>query len=125
MSAPHPREDRLPFSPAVGCGVAVLIGLLCAGIFFVALGFFQRGELTYAPEPYRSARLWLVRTDEGSGIGYSVTRPLRGETDDRVCAETAVRFLLTRRDASSPDVDFCECYERARGSWSSLGPCPE
>ena len=121
----QPSEDRLPFSPAAGCVLAGFVGLLCAGVFFLALGFNQRGEITYAPEPFRGARLWIVRGDDGRGLGLSMTHPLPGDTLSHVCAETSVRFLLTGKDAAQTSVLYCECFERVGESWSGAGTCPE
>src|SRR3989304_4044079 len=70
------REERLPFSPGVGCVVSVLGGLICAGAFFFLLWFNQQGQIVYAPEPYRATRIWLLSDVEGRGMGGSTPRPL-------------------------------------------------
>lgn len=125
LASSEAADEHLPFSPAVGCVLAVVFGVLCAGAFFVVLGFNQRGDIAYAPKPYMSFRLWIVRGGEGRGLGLSMTRPLPGASEDRVCAETSVRFLLTRTSAGPSDVRYCECFERVGGAWSAAGSCPE
>jgi hypothetical protein len=124
-SGQRSSQDRLPFSPAVGCALAVLIGALCTGAFVVVLGFNQRGEIAIAPEPYRAVRLWIVRDGEGRGLGLSTTRPLPNATSDRVCAETSVRFLLTDTRQTPADVRYCECFARVGVTWSVVGACLE
>ncbi len=118
-------DDRLPFSPAVGCLLSVVVGALCAGAFFLGLWFNDRGELAYAPEPFRVTRLWLLREAEGRGVGLSTTRPLPGGTDHEVCALTTVRFVFFGPSYPSADTDYCECYERGPSGWSSVGACGE
>lgn len=124
-SSSEPADDRLPFSPAVGCVLAIVTGAVCAGAFFLILGFNQRGDFAYAPEPYRAFRLWIVRDGQGRGLGLSTTLPLPGATEERVCAETSVRFLLTGEGTAPADARYCECFERVMGAWSGVGACPE
>lgn len=89
------------------------------------VGFIQRGEIAYAPEPSRAVRLWIVRDGEGLGLGLSTTRPLPSTTEGRLCAETTVRFLLTGRTTVPADVVYCECFDRVDGIGSGTGTCPE
>jgi hypothetical protein len=125
QTAPATQDDRLPFSPVVGCVASVLVGALCAGAFFLALSLSQRGEIAYGTEPFRATRLWLLQDVEGRGLGISTTRPLPGATDEEVCALTAVRFVFLGGVAPAADTDFCECYRRGPAGWVSVGPCGE
>jgi len=122
---PSTAHDRLPFSPAVGCLLSLLVGALCAGAFFLALWINDRGELAYSPEPFRVTRIWLLREAERRGLGLSTTRPLPGATDQEVCALTTVRFAFIGPSYPSADTDYCECYERGPSGWSPVGPCGE
>lgn len=122
---PEPRQDRLPFSPVIGCLLAVLAGVLCAGVFFAGLWLTQRREIAYAPQPYSGIRLWIVSADEGGGLGLSTTWPVPGRAADRVCAVTTVRFLLASNSAEPTGTSFCECFERTGEAWSPGGSCPE
>lgn len=124
MDPATPSADRLPFSPAVGCVLAVLAGLVCASAFFAVLWMTQRGEIAYAPEPYRGVRLWIVRGGEGDGLGLSVTRPLPGATDGKICAETTVRYIPSSADLER-DVSYCECFVRDGEAWLAAEGCAE
>jgi hypothetical protein len=118
-------EDRLPFSPAVGCTLSLLGGLACAAAFTFLLWFNQQGQIVYAPEPYRATRIWILRGAEGRGLGASVTRPLTGATADRVCAVTTVDFYFLGGGTPEASTDYCECFTRAGSSWTLAGDCPE
>jgi len=122
---PPTRTDRLPFSPAAGCLLSVLVGVLCAAAFFLALQLSQRGEIAYSPEPFRVTRLWLLRGVEGRGLGLSTTRPLPGATEQELCALTTVRFLFLGPGYPLADTDYCECYAHGPSGWSAIGPCGE
>jgi hypothetical protein len=102
-----------------------LIGLLCAGAFFLVLWFNSQGQIVYAPEPYRAARVWILRGVEGRGLGLSITRPLPGATAGRVCAVTSVDFYFIGGGSPEADARFCECFERANSEWANVGDCPE
>ena len=123
--APPAGDDRLPFSPALGCLLSVLLGVLCAGTFFLALWLSQRGEIAYSPEPFRVTRVWLLRDVEGRGIGISTTRPLPGATEQELCAFSTVRFLFLGPGSPSANTDYCECYQKGPSGWSAVGPCGE
>ena len=119
------REERLPFSPGVGCVVSVLGGLICAGAFFFLLWFNQQGQIVYAPEPYRATRVWILRGVEGRGLAVSTTRPLTGATSDRVCARTSVDFYFLGGGIPEANTDYCECFTRTDSGWTLAGDCPE
>ena len=122
---PAPAEDHLPISPAVGCLLSVVVGLLCAGAFSLILWFNSQGQFVYAPEPYRTTRVWILRGVEGRGLGVSTTRPLPGGTADRTCAVTSVRFYMLSGGGAEAAARYCECFERAESGWVNAGGCPE
>lgn len=119
------REERLPFSPGVGCLLSILVGMVCAGAFFLILWLNQQGQIVYAPEPYRVTRVWTLSEVEGRGLGISRTRPLPGATADEVCARTEVHFYFLGPGVSDADTDYCECFTRTESGWSSAGSCPD
>jgi hypothetical protein len=117
-------EERLPVSPAVGCLLSVVAGLVCAAAYFGIVWFSQQGQLVYAPEPYRATRIWILRGVEGRGIGVSTTRPLDETGSDNVCAVTEVRFYMLGGGNGS-DAEYCECFTRTQAGWAAAGACPE
>jgi hypothetical protein len=123
-SAPR-QDDRLPFSPGVGCLLSLGMGLLCAAGFFLLLSFNQQGQIAYTSEPYRAARVWLLRGAEGNGFGLSITSPIPPVTEDRVCARTTVRFLFVSRQVPGSNAEYCECFILTDAGWTSGGACPE
>jgi hypothetical protein len=118
------REERLPFSPGVGCLLSFLAGLACAGAFFFVLWFNQQGQIVYSPEPYRVTRVWILRGAEGKGLGFSTSRPLPGATTDRICARTEVRFFFISGGMPEANTDYCDCYARSESGWAFAGACP-
>ena len=122
---PPLRDDRLPFSPGLGCVLSILGGLICAGAFFFLLWFNQQGQIVYAPEPYRATRVWILREVEGRGLAVSTTRPLPGATSDRACAKTSVDFYFLGGGMPEANTDYCECFTRTDSGWTLAGDCPE
>jgi hypothetical protein len=118
-----PPEERLPFSPGVGCLLSILIGMVCAGAFFFVLWFNQEGQIVYAPEPYRATRVWILRGVEGRGLGVSTTRPLPGSTGDEICARTTVGFYFLAGGMPEANTDYCECYTHNDSGWTFAGAC--
>ena len=120
-----PPQERLPFSPGVGCLLSILVGLLCAGAFSLVLWLDRQGQVVYAPEPFRATRIWVLRGVEGRGLGISKTRPLPGATSESVCARTEVRFYFLGSAVPGADTHYCECYARGPSGWASAGACQE
>jgi hypothetical protein len=121
--AAAPAPDRLPI-PRRWVAPGVLAGL-SGRTFFLVLWFNSQGQIVYAPEPYRAARVWILRGVEGRGLGLSITRPLPGATADRVCAATSVNFFFLGGGSPKADTRFCECFEQANSEWANVGDCPE
>jgi len=119
------REERLPFSPAVGCLLSVLLGLVCAAACFALLWVSDQGQFVYAPDPFRVTRVWILRGVEGRGLAVSTTRPLPTASADETCTRTTVRFYFTGRAVPGADTEYCECYVRDGSSWVPSGPCGE
>jgi hypothetical protein len=122
---PRRSEDRLPFSPGLGCLASLLAGLVCAGAFAFLLWFNQQGQIVVAPEPYRATRVWILKGAEGRGLGVSSTRPLPGATSDRVCARTSVDFYFLGGGVPEANTDYCECFVRSGTGWIAAGECPD
>ena len=118
-------EERLPFSPGVGCLLSLLAGLAGAGAFAFLLWFNQQGQIVHAPEPYRATRIWILRGAEGSGLGASITRPMAGATEDDVCAATTVSFYFLGGGMPEANTEYCECFTRTDSGWTLAGDCPE
>jgi hypothetical protein len=114
-----------------GCAAAVLVWLCVMTIPFLALWLAVKGELTWRRGEFVEDRLWLVNAESGighggaSGIGYSSTRALSGQTaaDSPVCVRTRVYFLLWK--GKSENVTFCDCYTPVEGGgYEAHGSCP-
>ncbi len=112
------EDSRLPFSPAIGCLVSVLLGLSAAGILTLAVSLASGRELRANVGELSEVRLWFVQDDRNSGIGLSRSiaveyAPNSGEK----CVETTVSFFLWRTDGSAKNAKFCECYRKVGDTW--------
>lgn len=114
---------RSGISPAAGCALA--LGLTAAGIaaVFAAASLLLRGDLILARGDLTETRLWLVRENGQEGLGFS-NSSLVSRGEERACVLTRVGFLLWRSAGEGPGTTFCYCYERRRGTWEEVGPCP-
>jgi hypothetical protein len=121
LSAP---DDRLPFSPAVGCLASIVIGLLAAGLLFNALRLARDGELRFGDSP-TAPRLWLVNEAGDQGVGISTAEVLSRDFQGAgICLTTRVRFLLWRQAGADTSIDYCDCYQPAGNGWQFAGRCP-
>lgn len=118
-------EDRLPFSPLVGCLLAIVIAL-AGGFFVLQIGrLMYFGEIRFGGPDLNPNRIWLVRESENAGISISRTKVISGSLDDeQVCLRTRIRSIFWRRDDSPPIAGYCLCYQRANDAWSQTGDCP-
>lgn len=121
------RSEALPFPPALGCLLSVLLGLAAAGFFFVTLSFALRGEVRLAAGELTERRVWLIRGDSELGLGVSSARIVSGgRSEGEACVRTSVRFLMLRRSQDSPrSVQYCECLERVDDGWIGVGACED
>lgn len=117
-------DAGLPFSPAVGCLISVLIGLVATGVVYLGLFLASGREIRARVGEFNEARLWLVREDRHAGIGISTSNLVDPEMEPAdACVVTRVRYLLWRTDGSAQNVRYCECYQRAGDTWLAIGAC--
>lgn len=118
------RNDDLPFSPWIGCLVAILVGVLAAFLVvqIARLAFF--GEIRLGGPSIAPHRIWYVQDADNAGIMASTTRVVAGSmAGERVCLRTSVHAFLWRRDESNSIGGYCLCYERIDGRWSQQDTC--
>jgi hypothetical protein len=118
------RAQPKGLSPALGCGLALLLalagGALCLGFGALLL----RDQITLPGGGPAPGRLWLVREGNNQGLGLSTSRVVEGSRDGpRACVETRVRFLLWRSDGTSAPTAYCECFAREAEEWIPEGVC--
>lgn len=117
-------DSRLPFSPATGCLVSVLIGLAAAGILTLAVSLASGREIRASFGELGEIRLWVVRDDWNEGIGVSRSVAVKyAPNSGEKCVETTVSFFLWRSGGSAENAEFCECYRKAGDAWLVSDGC--
>ncbi len=117
---------RQGISPAVGCALSVLLGLVGVFLVFQIGRLAVEGEVRFGGTELTPNRIWLVRDGGNRGLGWSLSRVVEGSrTAPEMCVATKVSFLLWRDDGTAVPVDFCECYRRSEAGWQLLGNCGE
>jgi len=118
------RSDSLPIPPGLGCALSILVGLVGVAIFFVAVSFALRGEVRFSTGELTERRVWLVRDVGELGLGFSTSGLVSGSVSSgQACVETRVRFLMFQSADPVQPLAYCECLERADGSWLAVGDC--
>lgn len=126
-STDRPALERpLPFPPALGCLLSVLVGLLGSGIFLVLITIAVQGEIRVRRGELGETRVWLIREEKDRGLGISTTTVVSGsESAGKACAETRVRFLMLVAEQEREPLTYCECFAKVGEAWSFVGECPE
>ena len=101
------------------------IGLLFLGLIWSVLLLAVQGEISIETADLTGFRLWLITSDEQSGLGLSRTRSLPAEPDENRehCVETVTQFLLFRSSAPQAPHSYCECYQDQGDRWQYVGAC--
>jgi hypothetical protein len=122
----RPASPGPAISPALGCLLSVLLGLVGVLIVFQTAKLATQGEIRIGGTEVTPNRIWLVREGANRGLGWSSSRVVEGSrAGPEMCVATSVSFLLWRKDGTAVPVDFCECYEQQGSSWQLLGGCEE
>lgn len=120
------RSDDLPFSPMLGCLIALLVGLAGAFVVFQLVRLVYFGELRFGGPALAPNRLWLVREADNAGLFLSNSRVISGAMNEQeVCIRTSIRSVQWRHDESQQVAGYCLCYMKAAGSWQQQGSCPQ
>jgi hypothetical protein len=117
------RRSR-PISPALGCLLSILLGLLGVACVLIVGLFATQGEIAFRRGEPDEVRVWLVREPTNQGLGLSTGRVTSRAEDGRpVCVESRIRFLLWRSDGSARALTFCDCAA-GQNDEHIEGPCP-
>ncbi|NIM92090.1 MAG: hypothetical protein GTO18_00025 [Anaerolineales bacterium] len=112
-------------TPASGCAISLLLGLLGVTCCLLAATLAVRGDVALNRGEPNEARLWLIREEGNQGLGLSFGRRLEADTVvGFTCFETQVRFFMWRSDGSIPATSYCDCYAYVGSQWSYAGSCP-
>ncbi len=112
-----------------GCLLGMALWAVIMTLPLCALAVAIRGEVSWQRGPFTEDRVWIVRSDPGSGeeaagLAYSSVRVTSGRPGNGgpVCARTRVNFWLWAGDSET--VDYCECYQpTGGGDYDVTGAC--
>ena len=76
----------------------------------VRLGDLERGHL----------RVFMIQEDSNQGLGYQWARKT---SDNPICYESTVKYLLWRRDETALDVRYCRCGDPGSSQTTFLAAC--
>lgn len=101
-----------------GCVIALILWFAALLSPCVLLYLAMRGEIsiTTGSAPEQRVRIWLVQETQQSGIGLSNAAVL--ETEEALCVQTNVTFVLWRGRAEP--TAYCECYTQTPSGWQTL-----
>lgn len=117
--------EDLPFSPVIGCLLALAVGLAGAFLAFQIVKLVAQGELRYGGPPMAPNRIWYVQEAETAGFFLATNRVISGSLQqDELCVRTRVRSLLWRDQGEAAIDGYCLCYQKAETGWRQLGSCP-
>lgn len=111
-----------------GCVIALVLWFLILLTPCIMIMLATQGEISIptGSAPEQRLRVWLVQEAAQSGIGISNV-DVQWTTDEALCVQTSVRFLIWRGRAEEPS-QYCECYEKAESDWRisrvDEGACP-
>ncbi len=113
-----PPSRRSPLR-RVGCGLLLVIwfAVLLLPCALIVLAVQQEIVISQGSAPGQQTRLWLISEADERGFGLS-TSTVTQTSDNALCVETDVRFLLWTGQAEP--LSYCECYVRAGAdaAWS-------
>ena len=119
------QSDELPFSPAFGCLLALVIGLFGVALSFQIIKLVAQGELRFGGPSMAPNRIWLVQEADTAGFFISTNRVSSGSVQsENLCVQTRVRSFLWRRQQDAAIDSYCLCYEKGEGGWRQIGSCP-
>lgn len=125
---PHRHSLAIRAIRRIGCWLIVacwfLLLLTPCALFYLAANGEIRFHQPDAPQPHAHPRLLITLINDPDNRGLQFLRSYRvgGASDNDVCMQTAVNYLLWAGAGGNQDVIYCECYARADNvsSWSLL-----
>ena len=102
--------------------MAGLIWLVLMCLPLVAVVVAIQGELKIGDMERSHVRIFMVRSDESTGVGAEWSR---GDVDERKCFDTSVRYLLWEGDSTGVNVDYCDCQLKSGALNHFNGSCDD
>jgi hypothetical protein len=117
MEEAQPRPPRHPLRNP-GCVIALVIWflVLLSPCFLIVLAVRSEISITTGSAPEQRMRVWVIQEAGQSGVGFSNV-DVKHTSDEALCVQTNVNFLLWRGKAES--TQYCECYEQAESGWQT------
>lgn len=116
--------DELPFHPAWGCALSMIVGALGVGFMYMMISLAVGGEIRWGREPSRANRIWLVESEGQAGIGWSSASEMETVLPEAdVCIQQEVRFLLWSQGFAGEVQKYCDCYRRIGDELEILSGC--
>ena len=135
QNRPPPDREQQP-APAAAKPVSRLRRFGCAlilvawfaflltpcGLFYLAANGEIRLSQPDAPAPHAQPRLLITLINDPDNRGLQLLRsfPAGDRSENAVCIETRVNYLLWESRGGDQDVSYCDCYARAQpgGAWT-------
>lgn len=114
----------------LGCAIALLIWftllLTPCGLFYLAAEGEIRFDHRDIPQPYAHPLLLVSLVSEAAdrGLRFETSRIVEARSsEEMLCVETTVRFLLWEYSGGNQDVSYCDCYQRegSEADWELAG----
>lgn len=97
----------------LGCFFVVILWLV--GMLFPSFAFVlaAEGQIELGNQTGWYARFFLVREDDGEGIGVETTRPFRGQDQ---CVKNNITYFMWEGNASEQNNSYCQCFDPSTGN---------
>ena len=95
-----------------GCLLFVILWLVA--MFFPAFAFILAAEeqIELGSRDGVYVRFFLVREDDGEGVGVESARPFFGENQ---CVKNNITYLLWEGEAGEQNNSYCQCFDPDTG----------
>ncbi len=114
----------------IGCAAGLILWAL---VMITPCGLFllitqQQIVIPLGTAPDQVLRIWLVSEPRERGLGVSWASLHAGQSDQSVCVQTNIRFLLWAGQGEG--TTYCDCFQRMSDDdpWASYssqtGSCP-
>ncbi len=95
-------------------GYFLVIILWLVGMIFPTFAFVlaAQEEIELGNRNGVYVRVFLVREDDGEGVGIESTRPFLGKNQ---CVKNSITYLFWEGNAPEENNSFCQCYDPDTG----------